>query len=238
MEQTFKEANAAFESGNYQEAADRYRSLEKLGVHSDTLFYNMGVVSARLGNIGTAVLYFEKVLLDKPGDEAAAFNLKVLRNYVARRSNALGRDADLVPAAGPWRATLDKFSPATASVSFLIFYLAFFAVLILRRFMKTDIAVMSLRVAAGIFLIVALLLGAVTIGKRNQILNLKEAVVVQVDSEGYQLDVFDGPGGSVRRFGLEEGARVREPGRRNQWTKIQDDQGRDGWVEASSVRRI
>ena len=237
LESIFNSANSDFEKGDYASAQSKYKQLEKLGVYSETLFYNRAVTEARLGNIGRAVLYFEKVLINNPGDESAAFNIKVLRDYIARRSNELGRDADLAPAAGPWRATLDRFSATSASISFLVFFLLFFAVIGLIRFVKSDIIGLSLRVAAGIFAISALLLGAVTLGKRNQLLHIKEAIVVSVN-DNYQLDVYDGPGENAKRFFLEEGSRVKMLDSRHGWVKIQDDHGRDGWVKKSSIGRI
>jgi SH3-like domain-containing protein len=122
-------------------------------------------------------------------------------------------------------------------VSFLVFYLLFFAALLARRFLRGDLLRLSAGVAAGIFATVALLLGAVTLGKRHQVMSVRDAVVVSA-VDGDQLNVFEGPGSQVRRFGLEEGARIQVLEQRRGWTKVRDDQGRDGWVAAGHIRRI
>jgi len=237
LEEQFLQGNAAFERGDWKEAVRQYRALENLGVRSSMLFYNRGTAEARLGHPGMAAYYFERVLAMEPGHDDAAHNLQVVRDFIARRANEHGRDADLMPAAGPWRATLDRFSPASASVSFLVFYLLFFAALLARRFLRGDLLRLSAGVVAGIFATLALLLGTVTMGKRHQVMSVKDAVVVSA-VDGDQLNVFEGPGSQVRRFGLEEGARVQVLEHRRGWTKVRDDQGRDGWVAAGHIRRI
>ncbi|MBN2804305.1 MAG: hypothetical protein JXR91_14515 [Deltaproteobacteria bacterium] len=237
LETDFAKANSLFEKGEYQKAQKAYDDLEKLGVHSTVLFYNRAVTEARLGNLGSAVQYFEKVLVKNPADESAVYNLKVIRNYIARRSNEQGRDADLAPFTSPWRATLDRFSEKSASISFIIFYILFFIVLFAAHFVKNEMLILSLRVSTGIFAAAAILLGAVTAGKKDQLTNQTEAIVTKVGDD-YQLNVYDGPAENAKRFTLEEGARIKLLDTRNSWSKIMDDHGKDGWVKTENLGKI
>jgi tetratricopeptide (TPR) repeat protein len=236
LEKMFLEANDAFGEGRYEESVEQYEELEKLGVHSAVLFYNRATAEARLGHLGRAVQYYEKVLTLQPLDENAEFNLKVIRDYIARRANQQGRDADLAPAVGPWRTILDRFTVTSAAVAFLVCYLLLFVVLFVRRFCSGEWIRLSLGVTAGILLVVSICMGIVLLGKRHQIWYEHEAVVISVQ-DGLR-PVYEGPSNTVKRFELEEGSRVQILENRRGYAKIRDDQGRDGWVRRETLGRI
>ncbi|MBN2343534.1 MAG: hypothetical protein JXX29_05045 [Deltaproteobacteria bacterium] len=236
LESMFEKANDSFGEGRYAEAVAQYQELEKLGVESAALFYNRATAESRLGHLGRAVQYYEKVLAIQPMDDNAVYNLKVIRDYIARRANQQGRDADLAPAAGPWRTILDRFTTTSASMSFLIFYLLFFSVLIVRRWMRGEWIRLSLGVGAGILLVISVCLCVVLLGKRHQTYYEHEAVVVSVEND--LRPVYDGPNNAVKRFELEEGSRVQILENKRGYAKIRDDQGRDGWVRRETLGSI
>ena len=207
-----------------------------LGVNSATLFYNRATAEARLGHLGRAIQYYEKVLAIQPLDENAVHNLKVIRDYIARRANQQGRDADLAPAAGPWRTILDRFTANSASIAFLIFHLLFFGVLVARRFFRGEWVRLTMGVAAGILFVVSVCMGIVLLGKRHQAYHQHEAVVVTVEN-GLR-PVFEGPVNAVKRFDLEEGSRVLILENKRGYAKVRDDQGRDGWVRRETLGKI
>ncbi len=230
----FKEANNAFWSGDYEKAADLYAGIEELGVRAPGLSFNRATAEERLGNLGDAVLHYERVLRRDPGHEDTIYNLTIIRDYIARRANEDGRDADLAPHAGPWRAILDRFSPRSAAFAFLAFHMALFVILILRRFVRSEMTRLTLGVLIGVLVILTFATGAVAVGKYDQEVNLHEAIV----THGETLDVMEGPSSDIRRFILEEGSRVRVLETQDDWTKLRDDQGRDGWVRTKQLGEI
>lgn len=236
LQTMFHKANDAFGEGHYSEAVATYKELEKLGVRSATLYYNRATAEARIGHLGRAIQYYEKVLVLRPLDENAVYNLKVIRDFIARRANQQGRDADLAPAAGPWRTVLDRFSLTSAAVSFLVFYLLLFGVLFIRRFFEGEWVRLSLGVGAGILFVVSLCMGAVLLGKRHQLYYVHEAAVVSVEND--LRPVYEGPNNAVKRFYLEEGSRVQILENKRGYAKIRDDQGRDGWVRRETLGSI
>jgi tetratricopeptide (TPR) repeat protein len=175
LESIFKSADNDFWNGEYDKARAAYERLEKLGVEDAALFYNLGTVYARLGKLGTAVLYYEKALRLDPGQDDARYNLSVIREFIARKAGEAGRDADLAPAAGPWRTTLDRFSSKGAATIFLIFHLALFAVLGIRRFVFQEMQRLSLGVFAGVLFVLTACTFAVAVGKWHQDTREREA---------------------------------------------------------------
>jgi tetratricopeptide (TPR) repeat protein len=234
LEALFDEANNAFWNGEYEKAAELYTRLEELGARSPTLSYNLGTAEARLGNLGQAVRHYERALRQDPGHADATHNLAAIREFIARRASEQGRDADLAPAVGPWRAVLDRFSPSSASIAFLLFHMALFGVLILRRFILADTPRLTLGVLAGVLAVLTLATGAVTLGKWRQAVEDREAIVI---ARGV-VEVMEGPESQVERFALDEGSRVVLLEERDAWIKLRDDQGRDGWAPATAVGEI
>jgi tetratricopeptide (TPR) repeat protein len=230
----FSEGNAAFWAGDYAKAADSYARLEELGATSSELTYNRATAEARLGNLGRAVQYYERVLRREPGHEEAVQNLAIIREFLARRASEAGRTADLAPVTTAWRALLDRFSPRSAAFAFLIFYLALWSCLVARRFVRADGVRLSLGVAVGVLAILAAATAAVAIGKWRQETSEREAVVVRLGS----VDVVEGPNSAVKRFSLDEGSRVSILERREGYLKIRDDNGRDGWAPSADLGEI
>jgi len=234
VKELFGKANEAFWKGDYEKAAETYSHLEELGVRSPELSFNLATAEARLGNLGHAVRHYERVLRRDPGHEDAVHNLSVIRDHIARRASEAGRNADLSPAVGPWRAVLDRFSPDSAGFAFLAVHLALFAVLLLRRFITAEMARLTTGVLAGILAALTLATGAVCLGKWDQETHLREAVVLAGDT----MEVMEGPGSKIKRFYLEEGSRVVVVEESEGWLKIRDDQGRDGWARAEEIGEI
>jgi tetratricopeptide (TPR) repeat protein len=231
----FEGANGAFWNGDFAKAAELYEEIEGLGTRSASLSYNRATAEARLGNLGRAIQHYERALRTDPGHADTLHNLALIREFIAKRASEAGRDADLAPAVGPWRAVLDRFSLRSAALAFLVFHLALFTVLVARRFVRAEGLHLALGVTAGILLLLALATGAVTLGKYDQdVGEAHEAVVVERGT----LPVMEGPASSARRFTIEEGSRVSLLERRDEWTRIRDDQGRDGWVPATALGTI
>ncbi|SFJ46196.1 tetratricopeptide repeat protein [Myroides guanonis] len=72
----FKKANTLYEQKQYSEALKEYESLEREGVQSDNLYYNMGNTYYKLHEVGSAIYYYEKALLINPELKEASVNLK------------------------------------------------------------------------------------------------------------------------------------------------------------------
>lgn len=234
LDSMFQEANNAFWNGDYQKAVVLYEKLSELAAFNPDLSYNLGTAYARIGKLGKAVLNYERALRQDPGHVDARHNLAVIREHIARRASEAGRDADLAPAASPWRAILDRFSPRAAAIGFLIFHVLLFTTLIVRRFVLKEMPRLSLGVLAGVLGILTIATFSITIGKWHQGTQTVEAVVVHSGP----LDIMEGPSSEVKRFTLEEGSRILVLEESGNWFHLRDGEGRDGWVEGSNLGKI
>jgi len=82
QEEKFNKAAGFYSSGKYQEALDEWMSVYNAGVRSASLDYNIGNAFFKVSNIAGAILYYERALLLKPGDEDIRYNLQIARTLV------------------------------------------------------------------------------------------------------------------------------------------------------------
>ncbi len=72
-------ATAAYIKGDYQTAITQYEEVLASGKHSEDLYYNLGNSYFKKGDLGKAILNFERVLLLDANDAEALNNLAVAR---------------------------------------------------------------------------------------------------------------------------------------------------------------
>ena len=71
----FSKANNLYQNGKYTEAIELYSSIEKQGLKSDDLFFNLGNCYYKLNKVAPSIYYYEKALKINPTHEDASFNL-------------------------------------------------------------------------------------------------------------------------------------------------------------------
>ena len=82
----------AYEKGDYQQAITRFQALVQAGVRNGKLYYNLGNAYMKKGDLGRAVLWYERAARLIPRDPDLNFN----RDYAA----SLVRDAPAEKAGG------------------------------------------------------------------------------------------------------------------------------------------
>ena len=75
-EDIFKRGNAAYEQGRYGEAAEAYRSLLRYDVRDAIVEFNLGNAEFRVGNLGMAILHYERARRLDPVDRDIRANLE------------------------------------------------------------------------------------------------------------------------------------------------------------------
>ena len=62
-EQTFENANTAYNSGQFEKALLQYKQILESGEHSAALYFNMGNCYYRLNDVAESIFFFEKHLV-------------------------------------------------------------------------------------------------------------------------------------------------------------------------------
>lgn len=223
----FKQGNAAYAQGKFEESARLYQSAYEGGLQNDALFYNLGNAAYKSGQLGRAVLNYERAFRRSSGDRDVIYNLRLATTKAGDPEVPLNALPALV-----WRLffmlSLNTLTALASLVSLgLAVWLGF--VLAGKASWKIDAVVPAL--------FVLFVLGA-WLGARIYFYERPEGVVLTSVAE-----VRSGPNTSYpANFTVPEGHRVlildeQEPVAG--WIEVGlPDQGLKGWVPDASVEKI
>ena len=221
-ETTFAKANQAYADGRFQEAARVYENLIQSGNWNANLFYDLGNAEYRLGDVGQAVLNYERALALEPRHPEAEANLRLARDEA--RALEMRRDWTERYAA---MATVKQYTIATAVAFWFAVFLATQSFLIGRRSAgRMALITLSLLVCGGsIFGIVTLENG--TRGNALAVITAKEADARLATADTAK-SILVLPAGSEIKILSERGDWI--------YAALPNDQR--GWIPAASTRRV
>jgi len=224
----YNQANGLYNDGQFQAARDRYNQVAEYGVEDARLFYNLGNAHFKSGELGRAILWYERALQLAPRDGDIEANL--------RFANLVKQDRDPEDNNVVWRFLLDAFffpSLNELCISFSFLLLVLFVLSIRRMWSRTAIS------AGGLVLIVSciglVVLDGVYLGVRiyHQV-TVEEGIVV-----ADQGTARSGPGKEQTAvFVVHEGTKVRIARRQGDWMLVRLSNGLGGWLPASVVEAI
>jgi tetratricopeptide (TPR) repeat protein len=220
MGASFDSANAAYEGGNFETSRQTYQALVDSGKGSANVFYNLANTDFRTGNLGTAILNYERALALEPGHPEARHNLRIARDQSGARIPQ-GQWYDLVFPA--WRP--DAFAWTAMAAGWLfVFSLAY------RRLSRT-------RGGGSIGLaFLAILLGGYAAaglwytGKQQSaaiVVSAKEAVARVGPAEQSSVATT-----------LPPGSRVRVLSERGEWVYCELPSASRAWLPTADVQRV
>ncbi len=226
----WEQANAAYGAGDYAEAADLYRAILDKDLHSAALYYNLANALFKKGELGRAILYYNRALRLAPSDEDIRHNLE----YAERMTKD---NIESVPEffLNSWLRTLRGSLSCTAWTALS---LAMFAAMLALG----SVYLLSQRIAArkaGFYgMLAALTLFVATSlfawSERRAILDRDEAVVM-----GSAVSVKSSPDRSATDlFVLHEGTKVTVGATLDGWAEVRIADGNKGWIEIGRIERI
>jgi tetratricopeptide (TPR) repeat protein len=229
IDEAWKRGNDAYFRGDYAAALAAYEQLDRQGVVSADLFYNLGVAHFRLGNIGRAIWAFERAAALDPDAEDARFNLAQARKQAERRA------IDKIEGAqreSLWIRAVTALPVSTQTWIFLVCYLGCFALLLVRRRVAEDLRA-PLGAAAALVAVGAALAGTLLAG-RAALERIPFGIVLPDE-----VAVKEGADPNYRTsFEVHAGLRVRLVEREQEWIRIRLANGLEGWIRDSALGRL
>ena len=223
-------ANDAYSMGQYETALNDYMEIEKNGYQSYKLYYNMGNAWYKTGNMGKAILYYEKALKLNPAGEDALNNLQIAKLQTLDKIDVLPefivstwiKDTRNLMSSNGWGYTavglfavvcilllLFKFAPTTGGrkLSFVL------ACVVFLFFIFAVLFAFSLRAKAK--------------SEDNAVVMVPVSNVKSApNSTGNNL------------FILHEGSKVEILEQAGKWCRIEISDGRQGWLEEKDIEVI
>jgi tetratricopeptide (TPR) repeat protein len=227
--EAWRRGNEAYLHGDYAGAVAAYEEVDRQGLASSDVAFNLGAAYFRKGALGPAIWAFERALAIDPNDEDARYNLDKARKLAARRANDRIEGEDKDPA---WMRLVGGVSPSTTTWFFTALYIGLFAVLIARRRASSEsrpaLTAVTAVLAAGAVLTGALLAGRVALDRIQFGVVLPDEIAVK-----------DGADVNYRTsFAAHAGLRVRVVDRDQDWLRVRLANGLEGWVKAQEIGRI
>lgn len=131
-QEQFFEANRAYKDDRYSAAVEGYRKLVDDGYVSGHIYYNLGNAFFRLGEVGQAILFYERARLLIPRDDDLLFNL------AHARSQTVDATGDVQSLGLNVFVGLDSLNVVEVFRVFSVINILFFAVLSVRLFNKAE----------------------------------------------------------------------------------------------------
>lgn len=232
LDEAWRRGNDAYLHGDYAGAVAAYQELDRQGVVSADLCFNLGDAYYRQGNLGRAIWAFERAAGLDPDDDDARYNLTQVRKVADRRAHDKIEGAARDPL---WTRVVTTLGPSTETWLFVAIYLALFVALAARRLRRGagDHARALLAAAASILGVAALLSGTLLAGRAY--LDRVPFGVVLPDG----VAVKEGADANYRTsFELHAGLRVRLLDRDQDWLRIRLPNGLEGWVREPDIGRL
>lgn len=223
-------ANTAYMNGDWAGATAIYDSIEQAGMASVKLYYNMGGAYFKNGQIGKAVLYYNKALRIDPTDEDTQYNLRVANGYVKDQ-------IEVVPEffVSRWvrsvRTAVNSNTWAVLSLVAGLLMLVALMIYLLPLGLTLRKVGFSVAVVMGAF---ALLSVNFASEQRRSTLHSSEAIVmlgaapVKSSPDRTSKDIFV----------IHEGTQVTVLDRLGDWCQVSIADGNKGWMPASSIELI
>ncbi|MFA5100990.1 MAG: tetratricopeptide repeat protein [Candidatus Omnitrophota bacterium] len=224
--QSFKEADQFYKDSKYDEAVEAYEKLLRGGSESGNLYYNLGNSYFKKGDLGRAILNYERAKLFIPHDSDLRSNYDFVRgvlNLPARYSSEIWffRWLDrLFDGAGLNMLTI------LVSALWLTMIVLLSAALFLSAFRQF---------AAPLAGMLAVLLIVCSLALSRKIGYYEHGAVVTANGADAK---FEPNSGATTYFKLAEGQSILMLDRSAGWVKILRPDSKIGWVEAADVSAI
>ena len=224
-------ANEAYAQERWEDAVNDYTAIAEASMESAPLWCNLGSAWYKSGNLGKAILCYERALKLDPSYEDAKYNLELLN---AMKLDRLESVPELILAT--WVKNLGRMLDSDLwAVCFLVFLVLTLAMVLL--FILGSSATSR---RAGFFTGVVCLLLAVaslsfSLWQKNEYMKADKAIIMKPVSS-----VKSSPSGDSAKdlFVLHEGTKVQVLDNVGGWSNIELSDGRQGWLPSSDIEKI
>ena len=227
----FDEGNKRYQEGDFDGALERYAQILDDGLESGELYYNIGNTDFKLGELGPAILYYERARRLMPADGDLLANLELARSLTADEISTLP-GFWLFRAGGWWVGLLPRGALAwLVAIAYLIAIAA--AILVILR-PSTALAVWGRRLAIT-GATVAVVFGLNLTIRELEVGATEEAVIMAEETAVQSAPSDDS---ALQIFAVHEGTKVRTHRRSDAWIEIVLEDGKVGWVPADQLEPI
>ncbi len=224
------QANTAYINSQYGDAIELYNSIEKQGLMSDKLYFNLGNAHYKNEDIAKSILYYQKALLISPNDEDIKYNLQIVQSQIKDQ-------IEVIPEifVYRWNRSISHIFNGTGWTIISLIALSIFFGAAIVFLLSNSIAFRKSGFGVGLFAIVIFIASTLyALGERDEIINHNQAVVMS-----RSISIKSSPDRSATDlFMLHSGTTVKIIREIDDWSEIVIADGKKGWIENKRIERI
>lgn len=225
-----KQGNADYQNKRFEQAISHYEEIIKSGYEGLSVYYNLGNSYYRTGNLGMAILNYERALRLEPNDEDVLHNLAVANAAITDRIEPLPKLFLF-----EWfDSVINLFSFSTWTfISYFLYLLTIFSIALYFFSGRLSLQRISFFTAIGSFLFL-LVFASILFIKAGKEINesyaviISPAVTVKTSPDSQSSDAFI----------IHEGLKIKLEDEIDGWCKIKLSDGKLGWMSKSSLAVI
>lgn len=222
----FYKAVELYEEGKYQEAINQYKVLEDAGNVSGALYYNIANAYVKAGQLGKAILYYERARRLIPRDPDVRANYQYARTLLPHtipqeKKSLFERFNDFF---------FQYLTVNEQTVVWTFVYCLLILLLIVHRIVR-----LKKRYFISLLVILSVCLLVTSISLANKIQMISRQAVITTNSEEAKFAPFER---ATTHFTVYEGMKLSIVQQKDAWTKIERMDGNSGWVPSSALTRI
>lgn len=223
-EEVFIQANQAYKEGRFLESAGAYEKLIRAGHEDGHLYYNLGNARFRTGQIGKAIVNYERARIQMPRNADLNFNLRHARDQIR---DQVTETQGVLTAAFFW---LDSLSLHELFLGFALLNLLFWSILFVRLFARPEWTYYTLIVLLAFWII-----GGASFSLKLYRTGTDNRAVVLVP----EAQVLAGPDSrDTVLFKVHEGTIVHRERVEGEWALVSLPENKRGWMRAKAVEMI
>lgn len=224
-------ADSAYINGDFATAASLYEQLLAGDKEATELYYNLGNSYYKTGDIGHAILNFERALLLNPGDQDARFNLKMAQAKTIDKVE----DVPEIFFISWGKSLIDMQSANSWAICGIVFFVLFIVALYFFIFSK-NITLKKVGFFGGLFFLVVVVSANLFAAYQKGRLENRESAIIMQPS----VTVRSTPSESgTALFLIHEGHKVGiKDNSMKSWKEIKLEDGKVGWVPATAIEII
>lgn len=223
----FREANNAYNQGEYERAIIYYDSIHAQGVHSAELYFNLGNAHYKRNAIAPSILNYERALLLDPSNDDIRNNLVYAQNMTLDRFSPLP-ESDLKQLSTDILQFTDVWGWSVLSIAACWLAAIFFVIYIRSSNSTWKRVYFSAFVLFGLFILISL---AAALQQKGAEENTQPAIVFSA-TESFRSEP------NLRSevlLTIHEGTKVYVQETLEDWVKIKLINGAVGWIPQSSM---
>lgn len=229
-EELWNSANAAYNEGNFEKAATEYEQILLQNLHSAALYYNLANAYFKQGELGKALLNYNRASRIAPSDEDIRHNQEYAEKMTKDSIEKLP-EFFLSTWLRQVRGAMSCTAWTILSLVMLVVALTMGLVYLLsQRMSLRKVGFYTMAIAALLFVVSS----AFALSQRNMLINRTEAIVMSSAAS-----VKSSPDRSATElFVLHEGTKVSIGETIDGWAEVRIADGRKGWIEDKRIERI